>query len=82
MKKILMLSIGGLCALAGFSKGNNPVFADNFINEYTNKDAYIEHGIDLNKRMAEEGFVLLKNDGTFPIAKILKLLLQENLLLI
>ena len=40
-----------------------------FIGEYGEKAAYIEHGIKINTELAEEGFVLLKNDGTFPMAK-------------
>ena len=40
-----------------------------FIGEYGEKNAYIEHGIKINTELAEEGFVLLKNDGTFPMAK-------------
>ncbi len=44
-----------------------------FIGEYSTKNDYIAHGTDLNGRMADEGFVLLKNDGTLPLPKGAKL---------
>ncbi len=40
-----------------------------YVGEYSNRNAYITHGKDVNGRMADEGFVLLKNDGTLPLAK-------------
>lgn len=40
-----------------------------FIGEFGERQAYIEHGTKINTQLAEEGFVLLKNDGTFPMRK-------------
>lgn len=46
-----------------------------FIGEYTQtqKNEYIKHGEALNSQMANEGFVLLKNDGSLPMKKGSKL---------
>ena len=45
-----------------------------FIGEYGDKTSYIKNiGDPLNSQLADEGFVLLKNDGTLPIAKASKL---------
>jgi len=38
-----------------------------FIGEYSERAAYIEHGTKVNGQMADEGFVLLKNDGSLPL---------------
>ena len=40
-----------------------------FVGEYSNRNKYIEYGKEINGRMADEGFVLLKNDGSLPLAK-------------
>ena len=40
-----------------------------FVGEYSARNAYITHGKEVNGRMADEGFVLLKNDGTLPLPK-------------
>jgi len=40
-----------------------------FIGEYGERAAYITHASKINAQLAEEGFTLLKNDGTFPIPK-------------
>ncbi|MCQ2799088.1 MAG: glycoside hydrolase family 3 C-terminal domain-containing protein, partial [Bacilli bacterium] len=40
-----------------------------YIGEYGTKAAYVEHATKVNGQMADEGFVLLKNDGTLPLAK-------------
>ena len=39
-----------------------------FIGEYGDKTKYIEHATKVNGQMADEGFVLLKNDGSLPLA--------------
>lgn len=44
-----------------------------YFGEYTDRDSYIKYGEKLNGRMADEGFVLLKNDGFLPMKKGLKL---------
>ncbi|NLB48499.1 MAG: hypothetical protein GX813_01450, partial [Erysipelotrichia bacterium] len=38
-----------------------------FIGEYSERAQYIEHGTKINGQMADEGFVLLKNDGSLPL---------------
>ena len=40
-----------------------------FIGEFGERTAYIAHASKINAQLAEEGFALLKNDGTFPIEK-------------
>ncbi len=40
-----------------------------FIGEYSQRAEYIEHATKVNGQMADEGFVLLKNDGTLPLEK-------------
>ena len=40
-----------------------------FIGEYGEVASYLTHASAVNGQLAEEGFVLLKNDGTFPIRK-------------
>ncbi|MCQ2087180.1 MAG: glycoside hydrolase family 3 C-terminal domain-containing protein [Bacilli bacterium] len=40
-----------------------------FIGEIGERAAYIAHASKVNGQMADEGFVLLKNDGTFPMEK-------------
>ena len=69
-KKLLVpLFLAGMAipALASNSeiKGVNAAF----IGEYGEEAAYAKHGSEVNTQLAEEGFVLLKNDGTFPMAK-------------
>ena len=46
-----------------------------FVGEFGVRDAYIEYGSKINTQLAEEGFVLLKNDGTLPLAKRSKITL-------
>lgn len=38
-----------------------------FVTEFKDKDSYIKHGVELNGKLADEGFTLLKNDGTLPL---------------
>ena len=70
-KKLLIpLFLAGM-AIPAISAGGNQVKAANaaFIGEFGERDAYIAHATKINGQMADEGFVLLKNDGTFPMAK-------------
>ena len=69
-KKLLVpLFLAGMVIPALAAEGEIKGVDAAFIGEYGEKNAYIEHGIKINTELAEEGFVLLKNDGTFPIAK-------------
>ena len=38
-----------------------------FIGEYNDKNSYLQYGIKINSQLADEGFVLLKNDGSLPL---------------
>ena len=38
-----------------------------FIGDYNDKNTYLQYGLDVNAQLANEGFVLLKNDGTLPL---------------
>ncbi|MCQ2776340.1 MAG: glycoside hydrolase family 3 C-terminal domain-containing protein, partial [Bacilli bacterium] len=40
-----------------------------YICDISNKNDYNKHGMEVNAQMADEGFVLLKNDGRLPLAK-------------
>ena len=38
-----------------------------YIGTLTDKSEYLKYGVQINSQMADEGFVLLKNDGTLPL---------------
>ncbi len=78
MKKKIMFIMGALLLpVALVSLNNNDcdlaIHRNKYYGEYTDRDNYIKYGEKLNGRMADEGFVLLKNDGFLPMAKGLKL---------
>ncbi len=57
-------------ALALGMQGKDAVKASAaFIGEFNDRTSYIEHATKVNGQLADEGFVLLKNDGTLPLAK-------------
>ena len=75
MKKriiLLPLVIGALTACSG---GQKPVdeevkqldYANAFIGEIYDRAEYIKLGTQVNGQLADEGFVLLKNDGFLPV---------------
>ena len=69
-KKLLIpLFLAGLAipALASENEINGVDAA--FIGEFGERNTYIAHANELNTKIAEEGFVLLKNDGTLPLPK-------------
>ena len=46
----------------------NPIrVSADFIGEINVKNDYLAHGVEVNGRIADEGFVLLKNDGFLPM---------------
>ena len=69
-KKLLIpLFLAGM-AMPVLASGNEIKGVDAaFIGEFGERNAYIEHANRINTKIAEEGFVLLKNDGTFPLSK-------------
>ena len=69
-KKLLIpLFLAGLAipALASENEINGVDAA--FIGEFGERNTYTAHANELNIKIAEEGFVLLKNDGTLPLPK-------------
>ena len=75
-KKLLIpLFLAGM-AIPVLASGNEIQGVDAaFIGEFGERSAYIEHANKLNTQLAEEGFVLLKNDGTFPLQRFSKVTL-------
>lgn len=79
MKKKIMLILGALLLptvlISQLNNGSNLSIPNRskYFGEYTTRESYIKYGEKLNGRMADEGFVLLKNDGTLPMAKGSKL---------
>ncbi|MCQ2797520.1 MAG: glycoside hydrolase family 3 C-terminal domain-containing protein [Bacilli bacterium] len=58
-----------LALAAGMSGKDAARASAAYIGEYGERAAYIEHATKVNGQMADEGFVLLKNDGSLPLAK-------------
>ena len=70
MKKKLLVPIF-LAAMAlplCMSKQPMGLHAD-YISIFSNKNDYLDYGLKVNGQMADEGFVLLKNDGTLPLGE-------------
>ena len=68
MKKKVLLPV--LLAAMAFPlvMHQNPISVNaEFIGEYNKKADYVAHAIEVNSQMADEGFVLLKNDGFLPM---------------
>ena len=68
MKKKVLLPV--LLAAMAFPLvlHQNPISVNaEFIGEYTKKADYVAHAVEVNSQMADEGFVLLKNDGFLPM---------------
>ena len=68
MKKKILIPVF-LAALAlplALQQSSDDALAE-FIGETTDRAAYIQIGTAVNNQMAEEGFVLLKNDGFLPM---------------
>ena len=68
MKKKLLVPIF-LAAMAlplAFVNKSSPLNAE-WIGTINDKSEYLKYGVKVNGQMADEGFVLLKNDGTLPL---------------
>ena len=65
MKKVLIpVFLAAMALPLCLNKGANAANAE-FIGEFTDRTAYIKHGSAVNDQLADEGFVLLKNEGNF-----------------
>ena len=60
---------GGLHIVDPVVNPTNPWHGQMFIGEYGERAEYIKQAEKLNGQMADEGFVLLKNNGNLPLAK-------------
>ena len=68
MKKKLIIPIF-LAAMAlplSFANKSTGLSAE-YISTFSSKNDYLKYGVKVNEQMADEGFVLLKNDGTLPL---------------
>ena len=72
-KKLLLLGLLPVLGVgAASTRGVNAAAGklDDFFSDIGNdRDKYCEKAMDLNSRIADEGVVLLKNDGFLPMAK-------------
>ncbi|MCQ2771961.1 MAG: glycoside hydrolase family 3 C-terminal domain-containing protein [Bacilli bacterium] len=66
MNKLILSFLAASIAVPGMVQ-HAPQSA--YIGEYGDRSSYIEHASKVNGQMADEGFVLLKNDGSLPLAK-------------
>ena len=68
MKKKLLVPIFLAAMALPLCLPKQPVdlFAD-YISIFSDKSTYLKYGVEVNGQMANEGFVLLKNDGTLPL---------------
>ena len=66
-KKVLYpLFLAALAVPLCLSSKSHGVSAS-FIGDYNDKTDYLAYGVEVNAQLADEGFVLLKNDGTLPL---------------
>ena len=68
MKKKLLVPVFLAAMALPLCLHNNPIgLSADFIGEYTDSSVYKQYGSAINHQMANEGFVLLKNDGFLPM---------------
>ena len=68
-KKLLVPVFLAAMALPVCFLNSKPIgLSADFIGEYTDSNVYKQYGSVINGQMADEGFVLLKNDGFLPMA--------------
>ena len=68
MKKKLIVPIFLAAMALPLSMANKPSsLSAEYISTFSSKSDYLKYGVKVNEQMADEGFVLLKNDGTLPL---------------
>ena len=68
MKKKILVPVFLAAMALPLCLHNEPIGLNaEFIGEYSDRAAYIQHGMEINGQLADEGFVLLKNDGFLPM---------------
>ena len=68
-KKILIPIFLAAVALPLSLSNKSSALNAQFIGDYNDRNAYLQYGVTVNGQLADEGFVLLKNDGTLPLEK-------------
>ena len=70
MKKRILVPIFLAAMALPLSLANRANGVDaQFIGDYNDRATYLSYGVAVNGELANEGFVLLKNDGTLPLEK-------------
>ena len=68
MKKKLLVPIFLAAMALPLALANKPSALNaDYISIFSDKSEYLKYGVQVNAQMADEGFVLLKNDGTLPL---------------
>ena len=68
MKKKLLVPIFLAAMALPLALANKPTALNaDYISIFSDKSEYLKYGVKINSQMADEGFVLLKNNGTLPL---------------